>query len=74
MKMPGLIDDEPKTWFEWERRKISQPELKGGEGEISDGMPRYPALPQGNPWSEPLAPEPLIDRRCDGDTVEHEGD
>jgi hypothetical protein len=36
--------------------------------------PVYPPLPRNSPWSAENPPEPTIDRRCDGDTVEHEGD
>jgi hypothetical protein len=63
---PTHEDDEPKTWFEWERRKISQPELKG------EGSQTWPRLPADNPWAQPMPDEPNIDRTCDGLTTNEE--
>jgi hypothetical protein len=58
-------DDAPKTYFEWELRKVSKPEDKG---EIY--INKYPPLPRSNPWArDPVPDEPLIDRSGeDGDT------
>ena len=52
-------DDEPKTYFEWERRKSAND---------ASVIPQYPKLPKGNPWAADLCgDEPLIDRREDAD-------
>ena len=57
---PNSDDDQPaRTYFEWERRSINNPELKdkGGGGTI-------PKLPPTSPWAasidEVVGPEPLI--------------
>jgi hypothetical protein len=58
-------DDTPLTYYEIEARKRLNPEPGEDKG---DAVQRWPRLPQGNPWSEPLAPEPTIDRRQDAAT------
>ena len=53
-------DDTPKTWFEWEQRKVSRPEVKGAINEA------LPPQPPNSPWAaDPVGPEPLIDRTDD---------
>jgi hypothetical protein len=65
-KTPDSDDDQPRTWFEWERRKISQPELKGLNQEL-------PPQPAGSPWAaDPVPDEPLINREEDGPTFNQE--
>jgi hypothetical protein len=64
-------DDTPLTYYEIELRKRLNPAVGEEKGEA---VQKYPRLPQGNPWSEPLAPEPLIDRRCDGGNGPIEGE
>ena len=54
-------DDLPLTNYERQKRADANPEP--GEGEISQSWPRLPAS---NPWAQPMAPEPMIDRTCDG--------
>jgi hypothetical protein len=56
-------NDEPKTWFEWERRKVSQPELK----DLNDALP---PLPASSPWGSGPQPgdELPIDRTEDAAT------
>jgi hypothetical protein len=56
-------DEEPKTVFEFERRRQR---LEPGPPTVS---PQYPRLPASSPWSTGLdqvsGPEPLIDRTED---------
>jgi hypothetical protein len=59
-------DDEPRSYFEFEQRKRTNPEL--GVGAISGNM-KYPRLPASSPWaSDPVPPEPSIDRSEDAST------
>jgi hypothetical protein len=69
-RTPTFDNREAISLFELERR---QRHLEPGQGTISDD---FPPLPASSPWSAANAiPDELpIDRRCDGDTVEHEGD
>jgi hypothetical protein len=65
-----MDDDEPKTLFELQRRRDQIPELR--EGEINGKVPQLPAS---SPWAcDPVPPEPSIDRREDGPTVNIEED
>jgi hypothetical protein len=51
-------NDAPKSYFEWELRKISRPEDKG-ETYIN----RYPPLPSSSPWAvDVVGKEPSVDR------------
>jgi hypothetical protein len=60
---PNDRDDEPLTYFGFERRKRANPEL--GVGAISDNM-KYPRLPETSPWaSDPVPAEPSVDRSED---------
>jgi hypothetical protein len=60
-------DDEPLTYFEFERRKRANPEL--GVGAISGNM-KYPRLPPSSPWaSDPVPAEEPIDRTEDASFI-----
>jgi hypothetical protein len=64
-----MTDDEPKTIFEFERRRRS---LERHEGGITDEVPptcpwAVPRLPPTSPWaSDPVPAEEPIDRTEDG--------
>jgi hypothetical protein len=54
--------DEPSTYFEIEQRRLDNP------GEEAVGVVTMPPLPPTSPWaSDPVGPEPTIDRTEDGD-------
>jgi hypothetical protein len=62
---PG--DREPVTYFELERRKIADPNEPPSD--------TIPPLPPSSPWaSDPVGPEPTIDRTEDGDTINIHGE
>jgi hypothetical protein len=55
-------DDQPKTYFEIQRRRDRHPEPGAEGGKISDPVPK---LPPESPWTTQLPDEPLIDRTED---------
>jgi hypothetical protein len=64
--MPDDRDDEPRSYFEFEKRKRANPEL--GVGAISGNI-KYPRLPETSPWaSDPVPQEPSVDRSEDAST------
>jgi hypothetical protein len=66
MSSPPRDNDEPKTIFEYERRRRS---LEPGEI-VSDA---YPRLPPSSPWaSDPVPNEEPVDRTEDGPTIRME--
>jgi hypothetical protein len=60
-------DDQPTSYFEWQRRADEHPEL-GGESVINT---KLPALPASSPWGSGPGPgdEPTINREEDGDVM-----
>jgi hypothetical protein len=67
MSLPKPDDDEPRTFFEIEQRRLHNP----GEPRVGADVASLPPQPGGSPWSQdPSGDEPLIDRsREDGDTI-----
>jgi hypothetical protein len=63
MKRPDDDDKPASTYFDLQRRASANP----GEPPIGTAIP---PLPPSSPWaSDPVGPEPLIDRTEDADTV-----
>jgi hypothetical protein len=60
---PSHAEREPVTYFELQRRSNADP------GETPTGN-AIPSLPPSSPWhSDPVPPEPTIDRSEDGDVM-----
>jgi hypothetical protein len=65
----NAAEQEVTSYFLLEQRRR---QLDDDKGNISDA---YPKLPRNSPWaSDPVGPEPLIDRREDADFIPPSGD
>jgi hypothetical protein len=65
MSLPKPDDDEPRTFFEIEQRRLHNP----GEPRVGADVASLPPQPASSPWAAENQPEPPVDRSEDGDAM-----